>query len=124
MGDWLIEKVGRKKVLQVSGLLISLGMFTAVLWPTLVSATFSFMLVGLGVACIVPTTYSLAGKNSRVEPGIALAIVSSVSYLGFLMGPPLIGYIAEISSLRYSYALIGIFGLVITIFVSKLKSFS
>lgn len=122
VGDWLISKVGRKKLMQVSGILISVGMFSAVLYPDLVFSTFSFMLIGLGVACIVPTVYSIAGKNAKAEPGIALAIVSSVSYLGFLMGPPLIGHIAEVLNLRYSYAIIGMFGILITILVTKIKA--
>ena len=80
------------------------------------------MLVGLGVSTIVPTIYSIAGKNPNVPPGEALTIVSSVSFLGFLAGPPFIGYIAELSSLRVSFAVIGVFGLLISIMVSRVKA--
>lgn len=121
IADFLISKFGRKRLLQVSGVLISSGLFTSVLFPYLISSTIGFMLVGLGVSSIVPTVYSTAGKSSKVAPGIALATVSSVSFLGFLMGPPLIGYISEAAGLRYSFAVIGIFGLFIALFVSKLK---
>jgi len=58
-----------------------------------------------------------------VPPGIALATVSSVSFLGFLMGPPLIGYISELAGLRYSFAVIGIFGMGITLLVSRIRAF-
>jgi len=122
VGDRLIGRLGKKTVLQVSGVLISGGMFIAVLFPFIMTAIIAFMLVGLGVATVVPTVYSVAGRNAKVAPGIALAMVSSVSYLGFLMGPPLIGYIAEWASLRYSYAVIGIFGLVITMLVAKIRA--
>lgn len=122
VGDKLIARLGRKTVLQVSGVLISGGMFLAVLFPYIVTAVIAFMLVGLGVATVVPTVYSVAGRNAKVSPGIALAMVSSVSYLGFLMGPPLIGYIAELASLRYSYAVIGVFGLVISLLVAKIRA--
>ncbi|MEH6306645.1 MFS transporter [Olivibacter sp. CPCC 100613] len=122
IGDRLIARLGRKRVLQVSGVFISSGMFLAVLFPYIVTAVVAFMLVGLGVATVVPTVYSVAGRNAKVSPGIALAMVSSVSYLGFLMGPPLIGYIAELASLRYSYAVIGMFGLVITLLVAKIRA--
>jgi MFS family permease len=122
IGDRLIAKLGRKRVLQVSGVLISTGMFIAVIFPYIVTAVLAFMLVGLGVATVVPTVYSVAGRNAKVSPGIALAMVSSVSYLGFLMGPPLIGYIAELASLRYSYAVIGVFGVVISMLVAKIKA--
>ena len=123
LGDGLIRKFGRKQVMQTSGVMISVGLFTAVFFPFIIPSTIAFMLVGLGVSTIVPTVYSIAGKNPTVPPGQALTIVSSVSFLGFLMGPPIIGYIAELSSLRFSFAFIGVFGLVIALMVSKIKAF-
>ena len=121
LADKLITRFGRKHLLQVSGVMISSGLFISVLFPTLLACTLGFMMVGLGVSSIVPTVYSVAGKNGKVAPGIALATVSSVSFLGFLMGPPLIGYISAAAGLRYSFAVIGIFGICITFLVSKLK---
>ena len=122
LGDVFIQKFGRKLVIQISGLMISIGLFVAVIFPYIVPCTLSFMVVGLGVSAIVPTVYSLAGKNPSVPPGEALTIVSSVSFLGFLMGPPVIGYIAEWFGLRYSFAFIGIFGFIIAIMVSRIKA--
>jgi MFS family permease len=122
LGDKLIEKHGRKKMLQLSGILISTGLFISVLFPYPITATLGFLIVGLGVSSIVPMVYSSAGRVSKIPPGMALAAVSSISFLGFLMGPPLIGYIAQISSLRYSFAVIGLLGFAIAILVSKLKA--
>ena len=121
-GDGLIHKFGRKTVMQISGFLISAGLFTAVFFPYIIPSTIAFMFVGLGVSTIVPTLYSIAGKNPSVPPGEALTIVSSVSFLGFLMGPPVIGYIAELSSLRVSFAFIGVFGVLIAFMVSRIKA--
>jgi len=118
LGDWAIRRIGRRTLLQASGCFIFVGMGIAVLFPTVTTASLGFMLVGLGVACVVPSIYSAAGRNANISPGVALAMVSSVSYLGFLMGPPLIGYVAELASLRYSYAVIGLFGLMITTLIS------
>ena len=118
LGDWAIRQIGRRTLLQISGCLIFVGMGTSVFFPTVVTASLGFMLVGLGVACVVPSIYSAAGRNAKVSPGLALAMVSSVSYLGFLIGPPLIGYVAAIASLRYSYAVIGLFGLMITTLIT------
>ncbi|MBP8067159.1 MAG: MFS transporter [Pedobacter sp.] len=122
LGDRVIARFGRKRSLQVSGIIISMGMFISVLFPYIVPATLGFMLVGIGVSGIVPMVYSIAGSNAKVAPGIALAMVSGVSYFGFLMGPPLIGYISALSSLQYSYAVIGCFGLVITLLVAKISA--
>lgn len=123
LADYMISRIGRQKLLQICGVMISAGLFTSVLFPYLIPCTLAFMLVGLGVSSIVPTVYSTAGKHRKVPPGIALATVSSVSFLGFLMGPPLIGYISEIAGLRYSFAVIGIFGLGITLLVSRIRAF-
>lgn len=122
MGDAVILRIGRKRTMQLSGIIISLGMALSVVFPYIVTATIGFMLVGLGVSTNIPSVYSVAGKNEKVPPGIALAMVASVSYLGFLMGPPLIGYISALSSLRYSYAVIGCFGLLITFLVTRSKA--
>ena len=119
VGDWAIRRMGRRNLLMLSGVLIFIGMMTSVLFPFLWSATLGFMCVGLGVACIVPSAYSIAGQHPTIPAGVALALVSSVSYLGFLMGPPLIGYISELSNLRYSYAVIGLFGLLVIFIVAK-----
>lgn len=121
VADYLISKIGRKRLLQICGVMISTGLFTAVFFPYLVSCTLAFMLVGLGVSSIVPTVYSAAGRHTKIPAGIALATVSSVSFLGFLMGPPLIGYISEAAGLRYSFAVIGIFGMGITLLVSRVR---
>jgi MFS family permease len=122
VADYIISKTGRKKLLQICGVMISTGLFTSVLFPYLIPCTIAFMLVGLGVSSIIPSVYSAAGRHSKVPAGIALATVSSVSFLGFLMGPPLIGYISEIASLRYSFAVIGVFGMGISLLVSRIKA--
>lgn len=122
IADSLIAKIGRKLLMQICGLMISSGLFTAVIFPYLIPSTIAFMMVGLGVSSIVPTVFSTAGKHETIPPGIALAAVSSVSFLGFLMGPPLIGLIAEAFGLRYSYAFIGIFGIGITLMVGKVEA--
>jgi MFS family permease len=122
LADYMISKIGRKKLLQICGVMISTGLFTSVLFPYLIPCTLAFMLVGLGVSSIVPTVYSAAGRHTKVPAGIALATVSSVSFLGFLMGPPLIGHISQIAGLRYSFAVIGIFGMGIALLVSRIKA--
>ena len=124
LGDSVIKRFGRKRVLQISGCLISIGLFTAVLFPYIIPAALSFMLVGLGVSTIVPTVYSVAGRTPNVPPGIALTMVSSISFLGFMLGPPVIGYIAQASSLKMSFAIVGLFGFIITIMVTRIKAIS
>jgi MFS family permease len=122
LGDYVISRIGRKRTMQISGILVSSGMALSVCFPYIITATIGFMMVGLGVATNIPSVYSVAGRNEKIPAGIALAMVSSVSYFGFLMGPPLIGYISALSSLRYSYAVIGCFGLMISYLVTRNKA--
>ena len=106
-----------------SGIIISTGLYSAILFPYLIPCTIAFMVVGFGVSNVVPIIFNVAGNNQKVPTGIALTIVSSISFIGFLIGPPLIRFIAELTSLKYSFAIIGIFGIFITVLVSRLKIF-
>jgi len=123
-GDKLINRYGRKTVMKISGIMISSGFFTAVALPYIIPSMLAFMVIGLGVSTVVPTLYSIAGKHPTIPTGEALTTVSSVSFLGFLMGPPVIGHIAELFSLRFSFAFIGIFGFLIAFMVGRIKVIS
>jgi len=122
VGDRVIERWGQAAVLRGSGWLMSAGLFVAVLFPRIIPATLAFMLVGFAVSSVIPIVYSLAGRSAKVDPGAALATVSSLSYLGFLLGPPLIGGLASAFSLRVSYAVIGLFGLCIAYLGKETKT--
>ena len=84
----------------------------------------AFMLVGFGVSNVIPIVFNAAGNSKKVSTSVALTIVSSISFVGFLIGPPIIGYIAELTSLKYSFAFIGVFGVLISTLSYKLKLFS
>ncbi|UJP66693.1 MFS transporter [Mongoliitalea daihaiensis] len=109
--DKIINTIGRLPLIRISGGLIFSGLMVSVLFPVPVVATIGFLLVGFGVAAIVPIAYSTAGRSKLYSPGVALAMVSTISFFGFLVGPPLIGYIAELSSLKTSFTLVAIAGL-------------
>lgn len=119
--DWLVTKLGIETVLKFSGIFIFSGMLIAILFPTLAAATIGFLLVGIGTSSVVPMAYSMAGKSKTMLPGVALATVSSIGFLGFLLGPPIIGFISELTNLRVSFTLIAILGLGTTIMSGRLK---
>ena len=121
IGDRLALKFGRKKMVQLSGILIFIGMMIAVLFPTIVTATIGFLIVGFGVSSIIPLMFSTAGKIKEVASGIAIATVSGIGFFGFLIGPPLIGYIAQLAGLQYSFAVIAVLGLGITLLINRIK---
>jgi MFS family permease len=110
LSDWFTFRFGKIKVIRVSGGLIFVGLMTAVIFPTPVAAAIGFLLVGFGVASIIPIAYSIAGRSELYSPGIALAIVSTISFFGFLIGPPMIGFIAEVFNLQVSFAVVAFTG--------------
>ena len=63
--------------------------------------------------CMIPLIYSEAGKSKTISPGMALTAVSSIGFLGFLAGPPVIGLLAGAATLRLSFLVIGFIGLLI-----------
>ncbi|MBW8683836.1 MFS transporter [Chitinophaga rhizophila] len=110
VADRFVTKLGTKRVLQISGMMTTSGLLIAICLPYLVTATIGFLLVGIGVSSVVPLVLALAGKSKTLAPGVAIAAVSTVGFLGFLLGPPLIGFIAEATSLRWSFAFIALLG--------------
>jgi MFS family permease len=120
-GDKLVTRLGTLRMLQFSGLVIASGLIVAISFAALASATLGFMLVGIGVSSVVPLVYGVAGKSTVFSPGVALAAVSTIGYLGFLAGPPMIGFIAQAASLRWSFALIAVLGFTTTIISSRTK---
>lgn len=119
--DYFVTKFGVKNVLQTSGVIIAVGLLLSILFPYIVPATIGFLMVGIGVSSIVPLVYGLAGRSKTMRPGVALAAVSSIGFLGFLFGPPFIGFIAQIASLRWSFAVIGLLGLSATFLSRNIK---
>jgi len=122
LADKWVTKFGVQNILKASGIIILAGLLLPVIFPYLIPATIGFLLVGIGVSSVVPMTYSLAGKSKTMLPGVALAAVSSIGFLGFLLGPPIIGFIAEASSLRISFAVIAVLGLGTTVLAGKVKT--
>jgi MFS family permease len=118
VSDRFTNKFGKITILRWSGALIFIGLILSVLFPFPVTATIGFLLVGLGVASVIPVSYSIAGRSKLYSPGIALAMVSTISFFGFLLGPPLIGFIADILSLKASFTIIAFTGLGIMLLTS------
>jgi len=122
---------GKKKVLQLAGSLICIGFFiSALLGNTFDSMvmkviinSLGFMLVGLGISCIVPTLYSFVGAKSKTPVSIALTILSSISFIGSLIAPLLIGAITQAFDIRIAYMIIGVLGGCIVLIVSFSKGF-
>lgn len=120
-GDWLVTRLGVRRMLQLSGAFITLGLLLSVMVPTLAIAATGFLLVGFGVSSVIPIVYGAAGRSATMSPSTALATVSTIGFLGFLVGPPLIGFIAQATSLQASFIVIAILGSGTALLSGKLK---
>ncbi|PMD95590.1 MFS transporter [Siphonobacter sp. BAB-5405] len=121
MGDWLTVRLGIRKMLQISGLGIAVGMALAVSAPFPWAVIIGFLIIGFGVAVVVPLVYSEAGRSATMSAGIALAAVSTVGYTGFLMGPPLIGFVAEAATLRIALSIVIVLGFTIWLLARRVR---
>lgn len=119
--DKATARFGRVPVLRLSGLMIFVGLLLSVAFPMLWVAAVGFLLVGFGVASIIPVSYGIAGRSKLYPPSVALALVSTISFFGFLLGPPLIGFVADLFNLKFSFALIAVNGLGIVLLSSIRK---
>lgn len=120
VADRLSGRFGLKRILQVSGLLTTLGLLTAVLFPAVLPSLAGFFLIGMGVSSVVPLVFSAAGKSKTLSPGVAIAAVSSLGFMGMLIGPPIIGFIAEATSLRMSFLALLVLSVSVVILSSRM----
>jgi MFS family permease len=98
-GDRLVARFGPVAVVRVMAGSGAVALALALLVGNPVVAIVGFGWLGLGLSCIVPVVFTAVGNVPGVEPAGALARVSSIGYTAFLVGPPLIGGIAQLTSL-------------------------
>jgi hypothetical protein len=113
VADRLWARWGSVGLLRRCGALAAVGFAAGLAAGTAVLAIAGFAALGLGLAGVVPTLFRAAADEPSVSTGPALAAVSSLGYLGFLAGPPLIGGLAQITSLRLACGLMVLAGLIV-----------
>ena len=121
IADWFAHRFGLKRTLQVSGSLTASGLLVAIIFPYFYTAMAGFLLVGAGVSSVVPMVYSAAGRSKTMSAGVALAAVSTIGFIGFLVGPPVIGFIAGLATLRASFAFIAVMGISVVVLSTRAK---
>lgn len=122
LGDYARARFGDGNLVIYGGLLSIAGLLLALAFPQPFIAIAGFFLVGLGLSTIVPITYSIAGNEKELPRGVGLSMVTTVGYSGFLFGPPVIGFIADQSSLRFGLGLVLILFILMTILGMQLKA--
>lgn len=107
-GDSLTTMWKPALIVRVGGLTATIGFVTAVITTEPIIVLVGFAAVGLGLANIIPISFSTAGNYPGISAGAGIAGVATIGYAGFLAGPPIIGLIAEATSLRIAFLVVAL----------------
>ncbi|HSC66487.1 MAG TPA: MFS transporter [Cellvibrio sp.] len=105
-GDKIVNALGGTRVVLWGGLCAASGFLLVVFVPFSAAAFIGFTLVGVGASNIVPVLFTAAGNQDSMPMALAISAVVSMGYAGLLAGPAVIGFIAELSSLNVSFAIV------------------
>lgn len=120
-GDWLTTRFGSGSIVRSGGVLVVLGIVLVLFGGVPLVAIAGYGLVGAGVSCIFPLILSAAARTPGVARGTGIAAMATVGYTGFLIGPPLIGSLAELITLRGALGVLGLFGVLIIVLGSSVR---
>ncbi|WP_432520986.1 MFS transporter [Kineococcus sp. SYSU DK006] len=99
-GDRVVDRYGQRRVARAGGAVTALGMALALAWPSVPSTLLGFALAGAGVATLIPAAFHAADELPGLPHGLGLSLVNWAMRLGFLLSPPVIGFVADSTSLR------------------------
>ena len=111
-GDYLAHRFGASKVIAAGGVIAGTGLSAGLLIGGVPAIMVAWFLLGIGLSVVIPLMFSAAGTialtkySGVIAPSEAVAKVSGVSYFGFVIGPPLIGFIADAFELRWTLMLL------------------
>ena len=107
-GDAISKRIGSKPLI-LGGVFIASAGFSCILLVSPVIALIGFGLVGLGLSIVVPELYRIVGKSKHIDTSVGISLVTGIGFTGFLIGPVLLGFLAEISSLKLSFLVLLMF---------------
>jgi MFS family permease len=105
-GDTISTKLGPAWTIRGGAALASIGLASALLVHSPYAALPGIALTGIGFSSIIPLVFAAGGKIPGIGEGAGVATVSGLGYIGFLVGPPAIGFLSQISSLRVGLAFV------------------
>jgi predicted MFS family arabinose efflux permease len=111
--DRLWSRWGTSGLLRRCGALAALGFAAGLAAGTVPAAIAGFAALGFGLAGVIPTLFRAGADQPGVSTGPALAAVGSLGYLGFLAGPPIVGGLASLTSLRLACGVLALAGVVV-----------
>jgi fucose permease len=116
LGDWMRMKFGAARLVRWSALLMAAGLALALVIPSVPIAIIALGFAGIGIGNAAPILFAGGGRLEPKAPGRGIAAVTTLGYVGFLAGPPLIGFVAELTGLPLALGLVVLASLVIAVF--------
>ena len=119
-GDQLATKFGARRILKVGGLLGGAGLAGGLIVGGTTGVIVGWFLFGLALSTVIPLLFSAAGSmaNKRfqgtISPAEAVAKISGISYFGFVVGPPLMGFLADVLTLRWAMLVPAVLAVIIS----------
>lgn len=102
LGDLITTRFGPLRAVRTGCLLAAAGLVCALSAPTPLWAMPGFAITGAGLSVIIPLVFGSGGRVENVSPGPGIATVTGIGYVGFIVGPPTIGFVSQIVTLRYA----------------------
>lgn len=121
LGDRIVDRFGETAVARAGGLLIAVGLGTALAMPSIPGTILGFAAAGLGCATLVPAAMAAADRLPGLAPGTGITIVSWMMRFGFLLAPPVVGRIADVTDLRTGLVLVPLSGVVVVLVAGVLR---
>jgi MFS family permease len=121
-GDRLVERVGAVPLVRAAALTGAAGLTLGLVVHVTAVVIVAFAILGLGMATVVPLTFSAAGNTPGREPGTSVAAVATVGYGGWMLAPPVIGFIAQATSLTVALAFVAAMTVAIAAFAGALRT--
>lgn len=115
LGNRLMTRFPVRAVLPVVAVAATVGLAAGLTTNRRASVLIGFACMGAGLALVIPTVFSACGRIASVHPGKAVATVSACGWSGFVLGPPLIGGLASLTSLRIALGLLPLLTAVIAL---------
>lgn len=122
LADRIIRRVGPVTMARASGVAALAGTLIAVLIGGYVPSLIGFALMGIGYAAVFPLAMSRAAADPNMNPGAAIASVATLGYGGILLGPPMIGFAAEATSLGGAFLILSGMAVVLIALARSLRS--
>ncbi len=113
LGDRLVDRFGQRAVARSGGMITAVGMGAALAFPSTLLTIVGFGAAGFGVATLVPAVMHAADELPGLPPGAGLTMVTWLLRVGFLLSPPIVGVLADASSLRVGLLLVPITGVIV-----------